>query len=75
MDHNDVHGSLDNGIAAFDGSANNTISFNKATGNVPVDCYDETVGSGTAGTANFWTKNMGNTQNRPGLCKRATTTP
>jgi hypothetical protein len=39
---------------------------------VPVDCFDNTTGSGTAGTANFWIKDMGLTQNRPGLCKKAT---
>jgi hypothetical protein len=75
IDHNDVHQSLNGGIAAFTGSAGNTISYNKATGNLPVDCYDETFGPGTAGTANFWIKDMGDTQNRPGLCKGATTTP
>ena len=53
-------------------SASNTISYNKASDNTPVDCYDETTGAGTAGTANFWIKDMGLTQNRPGLCKRAT---
>jgi hypothetical protein len=75
VDHNDVHGSINNGIAAFAGSEQNTISYNKSTGNVPVDCWDETTGSGTGGTANYWIKDMGNTQNRPELCKRAATTP
>ena len=75
IDHNEVHGSLNNGIAAFEGSIDNTISYNKATRNVPVDCYDETTGSGTAGTANFWIKDMGETENRSGLCKGAATIP
>ena len=73
--HNDVSNSNDNGIAAYNGSGGNTISFNKAFDNVPVDCYDETTGPGTAGTANFWIKDMGFTQNRPGLCKQATVIP
>jgi hypothetical protein len=73
IDHNDVHQSVNGGIAAFTGSAGNTISYNKATENLPVDCYDETFGPGTAGTANFWIKDMGDTQSRPGLCKGATT--
>jgi hypothetical protein len=72
IDHNDVHGSMNEGIAAFTGSSGNTISYNKATGNVPHDCYDETIGPGTAGTANYWIKDMGNTEYPPGICKRAT---
>jgi hypothetical protein len=69
IDHNDVTESHDNGVAAFTGSSGNTISFNDATDNAPVDCYDETTGPGTAGTANSWIKDKGATQNRPGLCK------
>jgi hypothetical protein len=72
IDHNSVTKSHNNGVAAFLDSASNTISYNKATDNVPVDCFDETAGPGTAGTANFWIKDMGLTQNRPGLCKKAT---
>jgi parallel beta helix pectate lyase-like protein len=72
VDHNDVTQNHNDGIAAYTGSASNTISYNKATENVPVDCYDETAGPGTAGTANFWVKNMGQTENRPGLCRKAT---
>ena len=48
IDHNDATQNHNDGIAAYDGSASNTISYNKATDNVPVDCYDETVGAGTA---------------------------
>lgn len=44
-------------------------------GNVEHDCHDESVGDGTAGTANFWEGNFGETQNRPGLCKDAAVTP
>ncbi len=72
IDHNDATQNHNDGIAAYDGSASNTISYNKATDNVPVDCYDETVGAGTAGTANFWVKDLGQTESRPGLCRRAT---
>jgi hypothetical protein len=72
IDHNDVTKNRNNGVAAFDQSSGNTISYNKATNNVPVDCFDDTFGGGTAGTANFWIKDMGLTQNRPGLCKKAT---
>ena len=32
--------------------------------------YDDTTGTGTAGTANTWFRNNGETENRPGLCKK-----
>jgi parallel beta-helix repeat protein len=51
-------------------SSANTIEMNKMLGNVEHDCHDDTTGAGTAGTANFWIKNNGKTQNRPGLCRQ-----
>jgi Right handed beta helix region len=69
--HNDVHGSINDGIGAFQDSSDNLISFNKATNNTPFDCYDETGGPYPAATANDWLKDMGLTQNRPDLCKKA----
>lgn len=65
--------SHDNGQAGMrltEMSSGNTIRNNHMRGNVP-DCFDDTTGSGTAGTANFWINDMGETQNRPGLCKHA----
>ena len=67
--HNNVHENFDNGVASFAGSQQNQIAYNKAFNNTPVDCYDETAGGGTAGTANFWVHDMGGTENRRGLCK------
>jgi hypothetical protein len=69
--HNDVRESINNGIAAFEDSNNNQIEFNKAFNNTQFDCYDETVGTYPPGTANNWLKDMGLTQNRSGLCKKA----
>jgi hypothetical protein len=69
--HNDVDQNIDNGIAAYQDSNNNLISYNKAFNNAPFDCYDETVGPYPPGTANNWLKDMGLTQNHPGLCKKA----
>ena len=51
----------------------NTISGNTATGNNTAvagafDCQDLSHGSGTAGTANSWSSNTGNTSSPPGLC-------
>ena len=59
------------GLAATVNSIGNTIKQNHMKGNDP-DCYDDTVGSGTAGTGNFWINDFGYTENRPGLCKHAT---
>ena len=56
------------GIQATGQANNNTIQKNMIRQNHP-DCYDDTTGAGTAGTANFWVKNHGQTENRPGLCK------
>jgi parallel beta-helix repeat protein len=52
-----------------DGSSGNTIQQNTAIGNTEHDCHDDTVGLGTGGTANLWIKDVGKTENRPGLCK------
>jgi hypothetical protein len=50
-------------------SSGNTILRNVALRNVEHDCHDDTIGAGTAGTANFWIQNRGETENRPGLCE------
>jgi hypothetical protein len=50
-------------------TADNDIRRNKAFGNAEHDCHDDSVGPGTAGTANSWRGNRGQTENRPGLCR------
>ena len=52
-------------------SQGNTIDHNDAYLNAEHDCHDDSVGGGTAGTANYWIQDKGNTENRPGLCKSA----
>lgn len=52
-------------------SNDNTIEQNKMLGNTEHDCHDDTVGAGTAGTANSWLRDIGRTENRTGLCKNA----
>jgi hypothetical protein len=69
--HNNVTTSINDGIAAFQDSNNNLIAYNKSFNNTPFDCYDETTGPYPPNTANNWVKDMGLTQNRPGLCKKA----
>lgn len=56
------------GIRADLNSAGNTILDNELARNAEHDCHDDSVGGGTAGTANFWIDNEGETENRPGLC-------
>jgi len=34
------------------------------------DCEDDSTGGGTAGTANFWIKDFGQTESPPGICKQ-----
>lgn len=52
-------------------SEGNLVLGNDATGNNEDDCHDDSNGTGTAGTANTWRNNTGNTENREGLCKPA----
>jgi hypothetical protein len=76
IEHNYSHDQLVyDGLYADSGSAGNRLEYNRMERNTEHDCHDDSAGPGTAGTANFWIKNHGLTQNRPGLCKRATTTP
>jgi hypothetical protein len=71
---------LSNGVfnsTRFDGiymgtdTANNRIEDNFLRGNEEHDCHDDSIGGGTAGSANFWNDNDGETENRPGLCEGA----
>jgi parallel beta-helix repeat protein len=57
------------GIRADPLSAANTIRRNRMAKNGEHDAHDDSVGPGTAGTANFWLKNRCKTENRPGLCE------
>jgi parallel beta-helix repeat protein len=50
-------------------SSANTIRQNKLSGNAGLDCQDDTVGAGTAGTANFWIKNRGASDVPRGICR------
>jgi nitrous oxidase accessory protein NosD len=67
--NNDTQGNGENGILADSNSSGNRIERNQSSGNTAFDCRDDSTGSGTAGTANFWIQDMGDTQNRPGICK------
>jgi hypothetical protein len=45
-----------------------TVTGNAVVGSSDVDCADESTGSGTAGTADTWTRNVGRTSTPAGLC-------
>lgn len=59
------------GIAVDSGSSGNLLENNKASNNTGFDCEDQSVGAGTAGTANTWTNNKGATANPLGICKQS----
>jgi len=56
------------GILAEATTSNNTIERNIVVNSVEHDAHDDSVGIGTAGTANFWTDNHCGTENRLVLC-------
>lgn len=56
------------GIRATEQANNNTIQNNHMRGNNP-DCFDDTHGAGTSGTANFWIQDIGFTEVPAGICK------
>jgi Right handed beta helix region len=58
------------GIRAAEDASGNTFRNNVATGvdQPGHDCLDESTGSLTAGTANTWTNNVGDTRSPEGIC-------
>jgi hypothetical protein len=50
------------------GNSGNTITRNKMEHNPEFDARDDTIGTGTAGTANTWTRNNCQTSSPSGLC-------
>jgi hypothetical protein len=69
ISHNSSANNDVTGITADSSSSSNTISYNHASGNL-IDCEDDSAGTGTAGTANFWIKDFGKTESRLGICKQ-----
>ena len=68
--HNRSHDQLVwDGLYADSASTGNRLEYNRMERNVEHDCHDDSAGPGTAGTANFWIKDYGVTENRPGLCR------
>ena len=70
IEHNYSHDQIVfDGFFADSDTSSNTFSHNRAENNTEFDCDDISAGGGTAGTANIWDKDLGDTENRPGLCK------
>jgi len=59
------------GLYVDSGSSGNTMRSNRASGNYPYDCEDDSSGSGTAHTANTWAGNQGNSSLPAGICGQA----
>jgi len=58
------------GFRAENDAQQNTLRNNKASGTSPGhDCRDASTGSGTAGTANTWQHDRGQTSNPVGICQ------
>lgn len=68
--HNTSHDQLVfDGLFADSLSTGNLFEGNVASDNTEHDCHDDSVGTGTAGTANTWKGNKGVTQTPTGICK------
>ena len=65
IEKNETVDGVYDGIYMDEGTAGNRLRLNFARNN-GVDCEDYSTGPGTAGTANFWEKNDGRTDNRGG---------
>ena len=61
-------GTFYDGIYMAADTSGNLVRRNELSGNAEHDCHDDSVGSGTSGTANTWDGNNGTTENKPGLC-------
>jgi parallel beta-helix repeat protein len=64
---NTITGSATDGIWVQDGS-DGTITSNAASGSGTFDCQDSTSGTGTGGTADTWTDDIGSTSSPSALC-------
>jgi parallel beta-helix repeat protein len=67
IEQNILQSNRQDGIHADAASMNNVFTRNDARRNVKFDYEDNSVGTGTAGTANTWTRNKGRTASPPGL--------
>jgi parallel beta-helix repeat protein len=71
IDGNNVEDNQGSGLFADDTTSGNKFTNNSADDNAPYDCEDQSHGTGTAGTANTWQKNTGDTASPAGICTPA----
>jgi hypothetical protein len=67
---NTIRHSRNDGIFFDTGTAGNTIASNSALSSRVWDCEDLSSGTGTAGTANSWTHDIGVKDSPNGLCRK-----
>lgn len=70
LDKNEAKDNSSKGFYAGSDTSNNTFQDNHGKGSGMFDCQDDSHGSGTAGTANFWLKDKGDTSSPPGICQK-----
>lgn len=68
LNRNTITLSGNDGILIDAGSSGLTIAANVAVASTAFDCRDDTTGSGTAGTANTWTGDIGHKRQPNGIC-------
>ena len=70
IENNSINSNDQQGILVLRPSGNNRFNANNARGNGGIDCEDRTApgGSGTAGTFNTWTGNLGHESAPAGIC-------
>jgi len=69
--HNVAENNRRDGIRVDAASSGNRIEHNRLRHNGEHDAHDDSVGAGTAGTANTWAHNSGQTENRTGLLRHS----
>jgi parallel beta-helix repeat protein len=69
LDNNQARDNASNGFFAYFDTSNNTFEENRASGSGMFDCRDDSLGTGTAATANFWLDDRGQTSMPPGICR------
>ena len=69
FENNKVDGASGDGIYNDASSTGNTDTNNQAFGSGTFDCQDDSHDGGTAGTANTWTNDKGDTSSPAGICR------
>ena len=69
IDSNQARDNRSNGFYAGADTSGNTFQNDAASDSGMFDCRDDSHGAGTAGTANFWLNDHGETSLPPGICR------